>query len=316
MKNKRYIFQRYFGFGIKVAMAKVLMHFAGRKNEKVREYYHETILKWLSKCLHPELLNMRKIKFEGTAKISKDCCIWVYWKQGFENAHEIIQCCLLSIRRNAQEHPVIALSDDNMGKYIQLPKIFQKRYEEGKMTIAHYSDCLRMELLSKYGGVWMDATLFMASPFDESIYDKSWYAIKNIRKRDKDWMNVANHRWSLFFMAVGKGEETVVKLLRDLLIAYYERMKGVIIDYFLLDYLLELLYQTNPYVKEQVDAVPDNNENWDKFFARLTEDFTKMGWEELRQGTQIFKLSYKNMPDCFSEDSFYSKVVRKNNNEK
>lgn len=46
------------------------------------------------------------------------------------------------------------------------------------MLSAHFSDIVRENLLYKYGGIWMDATIYMTSPFPDTIYNYDYYTIK------------------------------------------------------------------------------------------------------------------------------------------
>jgi hypothetical protein len=66
---------------------------------------------------------------------------------------------------------VIILDNDNLEKYVELDvpdKILDN------LSLNHKSDLVRLLLLSRYGGVWADATTFCMSPLNEWIDD---YAI-------------------------------------------------------------------------------------------------------------------------------------------
>lgn len=53
-----------------------------------------------------------------------------------------------------------ALTKDNYAKYVDIPKQLVKKTETGKMMYAHLADLLRLKLLAKHGGLWIDSTLF------------------------------------------------------------------------------------------------------------------------------------------------------------
>lgn len=48
--------------------------------------------------------------------------IWICWWQGLENAPEIVKRCVESIRRNAGDHQVTIITDQNVEQYIDIPE--------------------------------------------------------------------------------------------------------------------------------------------------------------------------------------------------
>jgi hypothetical protein len=40
----------------------------------------------------------------------------------------------------------------------------------GKMTVTHFSDILRFNLLKNNGGLWLDATIFVNKPIPEKYF--------------------------------------------------------------------------------------------------------------------------------------------------
>ncbi|MBQ9553448.1 hypothetical protein IJU97_00315 [bacterium] len=55
------------------------------------------------------------------------------------------------------------LDKDNYEKYVTLPAFIIKKVYEHKISITHLSDIIRMALLKQYGGIWVDATMFINS---------------------------------------------------------------------------------------------------------------------------------------------------------
>ena len=86
--------------------------------------------------------------------------IWICWWQGIENAPEIVKACVESIKRNAGEYEVIVITDDNCKDYVQFPDWLEGKMENEIFSRTHYSDLLRMSILAKYGGIWIDSTFF------------------------------------------------------------------------------------------------------------------------------------------------------------
>ena len=96
----------------------------------------------------------------------KDKFIWIYWHQGWNNAPEIIKICRESWIKKNTEWKVKSLDNNCINKYIDI-KI--KKSILNTLCIAHQSDIFRLYLLDKYGGVWVDASLFCIEPLDNWI---------------------------------------------------------------------------------------------------------------------------------------------------
>jgi len=96
--------------------------------------------------------------------------IFIYWAQGFSNAPEVVQQCLLSWKLRNPTWVLYELDDSNIEDFIDIhesiPKIKNK-----KISKTGYSDIIRIHLLDKYGGCWCDATTFCNYPLDEWLPD-------------------------------------------------------------------------------------------------------------------------------------------------
>lgn len=89
--------------------------------------------------------------------------IWVYWDQGFENAPKIVKECNKSIKYYNPGWEVINLSDKALNDLnIDIPDI--------KQTAAK-SDYIRIAILQKYGGLWVDSTVMFNKSLDDWLSD-------------------------------------------------------------------------------------------------------------------------------------------------
>ena len=97
--------------------------------------------------------------------------IWWCWLQGKEQAPQIVNACLNSLMREfkgSSVQEVQGLSDgyeikvidaENWKEYIELPDFIVKKWGKKQIPSALFSDLLRLELLIKYGGTWIDSTV-------------------------------------------------------------------------------------------------------------------------------------------------------------
>lgn len=103
-----------------------------------------------------------------------DWHIWTIWLQGEENAPAIVRNCLNSIRRFYPDRLVV-LDSRNIADYIDLPPAVMEKYHAGQIRNCHFADICRIELLHRYGGIWLDATCLMTAPIPEQILHTDFF---------------------------------------------------------------------------------------------------------------------------------------------
>ena len=70
--------------------------------------------------------------------------IWVMWWQGVDNqAPDIIQACVRSIRKHANGHPVHVISKQNLHEYASIDESVVQAAECGEIPMAVLSDIIR-----------------------------------------------------------------------------------------------------------------------------------------------------------------------------
>jgi hypothetical protein len=189
---------------------------------------------------------------EDDACIKQDLPIWVCWWQGIDNAPALVKKCIDSIRYNANGHPLYVIDQQNVGEYVDNipPEIFD-RIKEKTFSYAYLADLIRFSLLSKYGGFWIDATMFLSSPLPKQM-ELSFFSLK--RPFDNNDNRVSQKRWSAFFLAATP-HNPYIELLRRMMVRYVKE-NNALIDYLLIDYCMHLLYVNCPRFKGMVDDVP------------------------------------------------------------
>ena len=90
--------------------------------------------------------------------------IWFLWYQGFPQAPLVVKKCYESWQKYNPDWEVIFLDENNLENYIT-PYLPPEKLSQ--LSKNHQSDLLRVELLAKYGGVWVDATTLCRVPLDK-----------------------------------------------------------------------------------------------------------------------------------------------------
>ena len=101
--------------------------------------------------------------FDNNLKSELSRKVWICWFQGLDNAPYIVKKCYESVNLNLKDREIILITTDNMNQYVKFPDFVLAKWKKGIISNAHMADLLRLELLTKYGGLWIDATVLCTS---------------------------------------------------------------------------------------------------------------------------------------------------------
>ncbi len=88
--------------------------------------------------------------------------IWMYWES--ETLPAEVQIFVDKIARENPGYSVTVINNLNLAHY--LPDL---HFGHAAMRPSHKSDVIRLELLYRYGGIWMDATIILNRTLDELL---------------------------------------------------------------------------------------------------------------------------------------------------
>ena len=94
--------------------------------------------------------------------------IWFLWFQGLTNAPFIVKKCYQSWVELNPDWEVIFLDETNLRNYIE-PALSEQKLQQ--LSKNHQSDLYRLQLLSNFGGVWVDSTTLCMIPINHWLYD-------------------------------------------------------------------------------------------------------------------------------------------------
>lgn len=234
-----------------------------------------------------KIWNSGKYNISGSC-VQEDAPIWFFWYDGRESYPDVVRLALDSIYKNAGKHEVCELNAENIGNYVDVPEDIMKKVEEGKISVTHYSDILRFALLARYGGIWMDSTIYMANAFPAEIYLYQTYTMK---RRNGNTHYISKGRWTTYFWGSGS-DNPFMRYCYDFLIEYW-RTFDKLVDYTFLDYLINIACEKHENFKEMFEEIPFNNEQCKKLLPLLRKPFDAVTYERLCQDTALFKLSWK-----------------------
>lgn len=288
-------------FGIKYALQYFMNKFVFRNERlfgKYKECYYSSVRKYISDNYYSDDIGTTN---KSMGKIKSDCPIWTMWWQGKEDIPEIVECCINSIYSNKGEHELVVLDKYNYINYVSLPESIIDKFNAGKIPIAQLVDMIRIELLYKYGGIWMDATLYLEHQFDNIIYEYDFFSIKHGKS-----LYLSDGAWSTFFLACGINNY-IIGEIRKVFLNYWLH-ENCPIDYFIFDCIIKIIYDNDVVAKEKIDSIPFNNEDVFYMNNMLNKNADKYIKNE---GTYINKLSWKEKHCLYDgkNESLYKKIL-------
>ena len=259
-----------------------------RKQHLLRK--HDIMVRYFEKTLG-DFLNSYDYNHEEEILPNSEYsdCIWVCWWQGLDEAPELVKKCVESIKKNAGDHRVIVLTEDNYKHYVEIPEWIEDKKDKGIITRTHYSDLLRLFLLSKYGGMWLDSTFLCTKPVLDEYFKQSVWSIK---RPDYFHASVASGYFANYSLACDLKSRFAFSTIRDFVLEYWKR-NDVMIDYLLLDYLIVLAQKMDSRISELFSNIRPNNPNCDELYKVLGDEFDVDKWKKIKQDTFLFKLSWK-----------------------
>ena len=214
--------------------------------------------------------------------------VWICWFQGMENAPELVKKCYKSLVENLTNKEVIVITSKNMTEYVQFPDYILEKWKKGYITHTHMTDLLRLELLIKYGGTWIDATVFCSNT-EENIpkyfFDSDLFFFQSL-KPGRDGHSHINSSWYIN----AKSNNKLLSACRFLCYEYWKEHNDMI-DYFLLHDFMAICLEFYPEVWNAI--VPRENATPHILLLRLFKMYDEKIWESVKNQTPFHKLSYK-----------------------
>jgi hypothetical protein len=182
--------------------------------------------------------------------------VWTCWLQGFDKAPAMVKACQDSMRRYITDREIIQLTYENYKDYVTLPEHIVRNFERGQIPPALFADLLRLEVLIKYGGTWMHATILCTDSglmendlWLKEIMDSNLFMFQALRKGDPRFYGISN-----WFITAKRGSRPLM-VLRDVLTEYW-RDYCVTLNYYMFHDFFYSIAQLYP---EEMAAMPRRN---------------------------------------------------------
>lgn len=262
--------------------------------------YHDIINKYLEK-------NWQTEEIESTH-------IWVFWGQGEENMPPLVKACYRQL--TYYNDNVILLTNDNIKKYVDIPSIVTEKVESGQISWAYFSDIVRNSILTRHGGMWVDATTWVPKkiPCDKLMNYRFVSPAENTYQNDSSirfWSNL-KWNWNGWCMWSNCRNYILYSFVADMLIEIAKK-ENRIPDYVTIDYLIYLGVRLLPEVEIDFEKAKEiTSKNRHELAKRMNKAFDKDEYDELIRDNFIFKLSFRTKWEKKTEkgeQTFYGRIL-------
>lgn len=272
------------------------------ENDSERFFARQYVLHFLKKAMGDIIVQKNQLlNLVDNGLLCPDFRVFMYWGQGFENAPEIVKACVdKNIRTNGDR--IVLLSDANLAEWIDIPdSLFQGK----NISKAHFSDFLRLLVLSKYGGVWADATCFLKGDLETFFSENSIHEFFVYKKNA--------FQISSWFIASTRSSYLLNMMLASIIVYWREHDEAV--DYFFFHHLFESLLLLDSEFKSCFDSMPSISRSASLKMARvLGESYSEDKVGMILKNAFVHKLTHKYhrkyRDQDFGENSLLFKLFR------
>jgi len=240
--------------------------------------------------------------------------IWFCWLQGIDNAPSIVRACYNSLERHlvqefkvqgVQKYEIKVIDNANWREYVELPGYIVEKWEKGRIPAAMFSDLLRVELLIRYGGTWIDSTVLCTGGSrlmvqGSRLLDAELFLFQ-YTKGGSVPVNISN-----WFITARKNNE-VLRVLREMLYAYWKDYDCVL-DYYIFHLFFAMISKEWP---EKILAMPyAQSQNSLVLMHHWGEKFDQKKWDKLTSQVCFHKLAFR-VSESVKEDkeNYYNHIL-------
>lgn len=283
------MYKKVFGlrFTIKYINAYIIFKIFKKKN-----LLYRVIEEYLEKNFASFIENSKSKTDIGT--IVDDYKIWVCWLQGEKDMPEIVKLCYKNLCNKIHDKTIVLITLENLQNYLKIPDFIYNKYRNGNMLPAHFSDIIRCGLLSKYGGMWIDSTIFVTENIKQhlEIFDSKFFTHR-INKNKND-LFYSEYKWGPFLLGTKYKNNNVMSLMYEFLVEYWKKY-DIAIDYTFWDYIIGILYKKNSLVKNCINDNMENNLDLYYFNNKLNRNCNIIEANKIILKNYFFKITYKEI---------------------
>lgn len=237
-------------------------------------------------------------------KTSNTKIIWWSWLQGEENAPDLCKRCLESLRLHMKNYEIRIITENNLTEYISIPDSILLKYKKKYIGEAHFSDIIRTLLLIKYGGVWIDSTVFCTG-YSQNLFDLPLFFYSNVMRGDN---GIICSNW----LISSSKNNPILCTTRDLLFKFWEN-HNYSFHYYLYHFFFHMAAEKYKDILDEVPVISNIPPH-----IMQNELLKKNSMERInyyKSMSDFHKLTYKLETSEIKENTLFSKLLNGELNE-
>lgn len=229
--------------------------------------------------------------------------LWIFWWQGMENAPTLVHRCYESVNEYLYDWDIKLITKDNYQQFVNFPEFILNKYEKGIISTAHFSDLLRLELLIRYGGLWLDATVLCTSSIIPRSIINSDLFVFQAQKPGADGHATLLSNWLIY----SKTNNILLEMTLHMLYDYWKKNDSLI-DYFIFHHFFTIA--CNHYPEEAKKIPPFCNSIPHILQLHLFDQYDETYWDDLKRMVCFHKLTYKlDSKKCMAKGTYYDMII-------
>ena len=265
----------------------ILCYLISHKNKRIFEILKEQRVhnyiekKFINKYTFTEI--------QDKLKISKSNDVWIYWYQGIDQAPKIVKYCIERTKKlfENNKYQVHLIDKYNINSYITLPKHIIDKFNKRIIGQAHFSDLVRLELLDKYGGIWIDSTVLFTD-IDKGIPEflkNDFFVFRNF-DINNEYINISN------WLIKSYKDNPLIKDTKNILYKYW-KTENYAKQYYIFHIIFKMVTEKH---KKLWDSYNYKFNYYPHLLqSELNKEYNYKNINNIIIKTQIHKLIYKNI---------------------
>lgn len=251
-----------------------------------------------------ELYNHGKLmtfSLQPKKEFENEKIIWQYWGQGVSENQlpQSVKLYFKSIDKHCADYKVIRLDDNNIKNYLDLPDFIWDKKTYPGFRPAFFADLLRLALLDVYGGVWLDATIYLTAPLPNMLSNSGFFMYQRAldAQHKQQWYDFNSYYFSwdnkhkvnlLNSIIFARKNDPVIHTCLDLVLNFWKTQE-YIPHYFFFQILFDTLIKGD-LAKYQCPIIDDTKPHL--LVSSLDKPYNETEYQNIISQASIHKMSY------------------------
>lgn len=274
------------------------------KKQSFKRIYSDVLKRvepFLEQKYQPLLGERKRYYSDQSFEHAHPSVIWFCWLQGFEQAPPIVHACYNSLKQYLPERNINLIDNNNWRDYVDLPDDIVRKWNKNEIPPANFSDLLRLQLLIRYGGSWIDATVLCTGTEHTRQYLDADLFVFQYTRPGAEWTGDISN----WFISA-HSNHPMLMALRDMLFDYWHSYDCTL-DYYIFHLFFAMLAKEYPQV---ISSMPYGYSVWSiTLMHHWKEPFDEVKWKRLISRVSFHKLSYRVSESTKKDSSNYFNYI-------